>query len=133
MVSDLKKAFKDHDPNFYTERKRSAGAAVGQTAKQELLAVDKKRTKFIASHLPGDTFIDQDKQRNLERVLDSQKNFSHKAFVTAAAPAEKGGHGGWEGTFAARHGGYPHMFEKSAPEKSGAWLGKVPDHPVCLC
>ena len=130
MVSDLKKAFKDHDPNFYTERKRSAGAAVGGLVKQELLAVDKKRTKFISSHLPGDTFIDQDRQRNLERVLDAQKNFSHKAFVTAAAPAEKGGHGGWEGTFAARHGGYPHMFEKSAPEKSGAWLGKVPDHPV---
>ena len=86
--------------------------------------------KFIPAHLPGDAYQDQDKHKNLQRVLEQNKNFSHKAFVTAAPLPEKGSHGGWEGTFAARHGGYAHMFESIAPEKSMRWLGNIETQPV---
>ena len=48
-----------------------------------------------------------------------------RPFIAANRPLEKGSHGGWEGTFAARHGGYPHMFESLAPSKSRRWLGQT--------
>ena len=48
-----------------------------------------------------------------------------RPFIAATRPLEKGHHGGWEGTFAARHGGFPHMFENLAPSKSKRWLGQT--------
>jgi|EP00802_Teleaulax_amphioxeia_P018890 hypothetical protein len=120
-VDELKQVISQIAPEYLTDRKDGR-------------KVDEYRTqnkspaigKFVPAHLPGDSYVDRDRRKNLERAMDSNRNFSHKAFVSSNPPNDsKAKHGGWEGTFAQRHGGFPHMFEATCPEKSMRWLGKV--------
>jgi hypothetical protein len=85
---------------------------------------------FVPAHLPGDAYVDQEKRKNMERVMEATKNFSHRAFVTGNRPLDHEHHGGWEGTFAALHGGFPHMFENLAPTKTRQWLGLTASKPL---
>ena len=124
-VEELKQVFTQYAPDYLTKRKHGVDDAAqyqaqGREIKPHGLG------KFIPANLPGDTYVEKERRKNLERAMEGNKNFSHRAFITANPPNDsKARHGGWEGTFASRHGGYPHMFESVCPEKSKAWLGKT--------
>jgi hypothetical protein len=120
-VDELKQVISQIAPEYLTDRK-------GVQKVDQYRSQNKSPAigKFIPAHLPGDTYVDKDRRKNLERAVDGNRNFSHKSFVSANPPNDsKANHGGWEGTFAGRHGGYAHMFEATCPEKSTRWLGKV--------
>ena len=126
-VDDLKQVFTQYAPDYLTDRRSPpSNTRVEQYQRQGQSKVKNGMGTFIPAHLPGDSYVDKDRRNNLERAIDGNRNFSHKAFVSANPPNDsKANHGGWEGTFALRHGGWPHMFEATCPEKSKRWLGQV--------
>lgn len=71
-------------------------------------------TVFSTSTKPSvhETYVDPAQRQALEAALNRNKEFSHKPF-NSSMPVfpERGNFGGWSGTFAKNHGGYPHMFE----------------------
>jgi len=114
-VHGMKQTFQAIAPEYLTARGgqtvvKGEGGTIGQ---------------FMPGHLPGDTYIDKDKTQNMQRLLASHKNFSHKPFITSLPPTDVVKNGALDGTFSKLHGGFPHMFENLAPEKSGRWLGKI--------
>ena len=128
-VDELKQVFTQIAPDYLTDRK-TGGNHTSQYQGHGRQQAGPGMGKFIPAHLPGDSYVDKDRRKNLERAADGNRNFSHKAFISANPPNDvKARHAGWEGTFAQRHGGYPHMFEAVCPEKSKRWLGQV-DNPT---
>ena len=106
-VDDLKQVFTQIAPDYLTTGDRGTT----DKAKFSDYQVQGRQKKgpgmgqFIPAHLPGDTYVDKDRRKNLERVINSTCDFSHKAFVSANPPVDtRAKHGGWEGTFANRHG-----------------------------
>ena len=120
-VDELKQVFTKYAPEYLTDRSKAAAAYQQQGHGQ-----GPGMGRFISAHLPGDSYVDMQKRKNLEGAMARTRDFSHKAFIASNPPNDgKARHGGWEGTFAARHGGYPHMFETTCPEKTKRWLGQV--------
>jgi hypothetical protein len=85
---------------------------------------------FTANFFSEGKVHDADKNKNPELGVHQQSDIGNKPFIAANRPLEKGFHGGWEGTFAAMHGGYPHMFENLAPSKTKTWLGQTSSQPI---
>uniref|UniRef100_A0A7S0EHP3 Uncharacterized protein n=1 Tax=Hanusia phi TaxID=3032 RepID=A0A7S0EHP3_9CRYP len=116
----MRNAFKEFDPETFTEGGQSIHSAVN------------KKDFDPDSHTENRTEKTHEKRkRKNEQMIQGQLPVHDKAFIaTCPAGDIKSKHGGWEGTFAYKHGGFPHMFENLMPSKSRTWLGDKLSEPL---
>ena len=123
LVESMRQAISEFAPEYLH---------VQHDARKQEAAARNRQEKAPRGHhsAPAGNFTDHEKRRALEHLMGQQLHFSHKPFLTGNPPAEKRFQGGWEGTFAGKHGGFQHMFEELVPSKSTVWLGKTSMKPV---
>ena len=117
----MKNAFKEYDPDSFTEGGHSSHTIVSK--KDAEPAIPAKQNNKGKSH--------EKRKRQQDQINQSQHPVHEKAFISTCPSGDiKSKHGGWEGTFAIKHGGFPHMFENLMPSKSRTWLGDKAEKPL---